>query len=95
MEVPCQLTFAGPGKELKKIHCNLARDLSKLAALQMTPCTKEIALECKVEEAPSINSVAHDNISMAIDLRNDEEDIAITNDDESTGDAWKAQPKTC
>jgi len=59
-----------------------------LAALQITPCTKEIGLECKVEEALSINSVAQDNIGIAIDLRNDEEDIAITNDDESTGDVW-------
>jgi len=48
---------------------------------------KEIGLEHKVKEAPSINSVAQDNISMTIDLRNDEEDIA-TNDDESTGDVW-------
>ena len=73
MEVPCQLTFAGPGKELKKIRYHLVRDLSKLAALppymkeinsvaldniSMTPCTKEIGLERKVEEhtmAPSID----------------------------------------
>ena len=65
----------------------------------MTPCMKEIGLESKVEEASSINSVAQDSISMAIDWRNYEEDIATTNDDDSTGacvsDAWKAQPNTC
>ena len=29
MEIPCQLTFIGMGKELKKVRCNFARDLSK------------------------------------------------------------------
>jgi len=59
----------------------------------MTPCIKEksTGLECKVEKAPSINSVAQDSISMAIDIRNDEADIATNNDDEakdSTGGVW-------
>jgi len=34
MEIPCQLIFVGMGKELKKIHCNLAKDFSKFAALK-------------------------------------------------------------
>ena len=97
MEVPCQLTFIGIGKELKKIRCNLARDLCKLAALKAS-CTEEMStgLVCKVEdsEAPSCsssNSVAQDSTSVisraTIDLR-DNADIATTNDKDWTGDVW-------
>jgi len=77
------LTFIGPDKELKKIRCNLARYISKLAALKST-CPGEVLIEpqCKVEveEASSLlgssksNSVAHcstSEISSAtIDLSN-------------------------
>ena len=36
MEVPCQLTFIGLGKEVKKVRYNFARDLSSKAAATQT-----------------------------------------------------------
>ena len=98
MEVPCQLAFIGPDKELENIRCNLARDISKLAALKST-CPGEVLTEpqCKVEveEASSLlgssksNSVAHcstSEISSAtIDLSNNE-DVATSSTEER--DVW-------
>ena len=34
MEVSCQLTFIGMGKELKRVRCNIPRDLSIKATFQ-------------------------------------------------------------
>jgi len=97
MEVPCQLTFVGMGKELKKIHCNLVKDFS---ALKTTACKEEMPmkLECKVEEAPSCSTsscMTRHNTSLinsaAIDLNSNEDMVAT--DEDLTRDVWAMHGK--
>ena len=91
MEIPCQLTFVGMGKEIKKIRCNVSRVLSiKAAATKAAPVTKAEILK----EGSSCSKYANErlsnskqcivkeepieNTSAAIDLRNDSCDVGTT-----------------
>lgn len=91
MEIPCQLTFIGMGKELKKVHCNFARDLSIKAAV--TPVTiaetlresspSTCANETRKSSSTSNNTskrciVKEETVDAAIDLRKDISDVAAT-----------------
>ena len=93
MEIPCQLTFIGIGKELKKVCSNFARDL--LIKVAVTPVTIDKTLvensysTCANETHKSSSTSTSkkyivkekpiDNITAAaIDLRKDINDLAAT-----------------
>ena len=97
MEIPCQLTFIGMGKELKKVRCNFARDLDLSIKVAVTPVTIDETLgesscsTCANETRKSSSTSASkqcivkeepiDNITAAIDLRKDISDLAATTAD--------------
>ena len=101
--MPCQLTFIGMGKELKKVRCNFARDLSvKAAATKTTPVTVVELLEerssCSkyANETPSSSKQSStssskeesvDNTSAVIDLRKSNCDVDTTTVS-TTNDVW-------
>ena len=91
MEIPCQLTFVGMGKEIKKIRCNVARDISiKAAATKAAPVTKAEILKkgssCSKYANERLSNSKQcivkeepiENTSAAIDLRNDSCDVGTT-----------------
>ena len=69
MEIPCQLTFVGKGRELKKVRCNFARDVlikaaaAKAASVTSSNETLSNSKQCIVKEEPIHNT------SAAIDLK--------------------------
>ena len=103
MEIPCQLTFIGMGKELKKVRCNFARDLDLSIKAAVTPVTIDETLgesscsTCANETRKSSSTSASkqcivkeepiDNITAAIDLRKDISDLAAITAN-ITNDVW-------
>lgn len=101
MEIPCQLTFIGMRKELKKVRCNFARDLSiKAAATKAAPVTtakilKEGSSCSKYADETLSNSKQCivkkepiDDINAPIDLRKDSCDVGPTTAAVVTNDVW-------
>ena len=100
MEIPCQLTFIGMGKELKKVRCNFARDLWKKAAV--TPVTINKTLgesSCSTcadkTHKSSCTSASKKCIvkeepidTVAIDIRKDIIDLDVTNIANITDNVW-------
>ena len=86
-EIPCQLTFVGKGRELKKVHCNFARDASlkvaatKAASVTVAEVTKEGSSSNEIlskSEQCIVKKEPIDNTSTAIDLKKDGFDAGTT-----------------
>lgn len=96
-------SYVGMGKELKRVHCNFARDLLIKAVVIPVTIAETLskvapAHACANETCKSISNIASkqcivkekpiDNISAAIDLRKDTSDVATTTTANITNDVW-------